>query len=352
MAPAGTVASKQATIVEVARRAGVSVGTASLALNGSKRCAAATVARVEAAAAELRYLPNHAAKSLRRQTSESIALVIPDIGNPVYVAMAKAVQRVAKERRYHLSLISTDGLAPEEVHALQTLARRQVDGLIMCSLRVTPELVAALEAAPGPICVIGQLPEAASVDNVRVDSESGAVLAVEHLLAQGRRRVAFVNGTANTVPALARERGYRRALAGQGMTFDASLVAHADFSVAAGRAAIDALLSRRAEFDAVFCANDVIAIGALKSLRERGLTVPRDVAVVGMDDIEECSICTPTLTSVSLRAEERGRIATEFLLDRLAAPGPLPPQKMTVAPRLVVRESSAMGAPTLEEGRA
>ena len=336
-------AAKKATIVEVARQAGVSVGTASSALNGGKRCAAATASHVQSVAAALNYVPNHAAKSLRRQMTESVALVIPDIGNPVYVAMAKAVQRVAKERRYHLSLISTDGLAPEEVHALDILARRQVDGLIMCSLRVTPELVRALEHASGPICVIGQLPGTSAVDNVQVDSERGAVLATQHLFSGGRRRVAFINGTANTVPALARARGYALALRVQGAPFDASLVVHADFSMAGGRAAVDTLLARRVDFDALFCANDVIAIGALRRLRERGLSVPQGVAVVGMDDIEECLICTPTLTSVSLLAAERGRLATEFLLGRLAARTPLPARRVVVTPQLIVRESSAAG---------
>lgn len=348
---AGT-ATKKATIVEVARQAGVSVGTASLALNGGGRCAAATVAHVRTVAAALNYVPNHAAKSLRRQLTESVALVIPDIGNPVYVAMAKAVQRVAKERRYHLSLISTDGLAPEEVHALDILARRQVDGLIMCSLRVTPELVRALENASGPVCVIGQLPGTSAVDNVRVDSERGAVLAVEHLFSEGRRRVAFINGTADTVPALARERGYERALLDHGAAPDPQLVVHTDFSLAGGRAAADTLLARRADFDAVFCANDLIAIGALRRLQERGLTVPQEVAVVGMDDIEEGLICTPTLTSVSLLAGERGRIAAGFLLDRLVAREPLPPQKTVVTPRLVVRESSAAGVQAQGRGPA
>lgn len=335
-----TSVAKRATIVEVARQAGVSIGTVSLALNGSRRCSPVTAARVQAVATRLNYVPDHAASSLRRRATGSIALVIPDIGNPVYVAMAKSVQAVAKERGYHLSLVSTDGLAAEEVHAVQGLARRYVDGLIMCSLRPSPELMRALGAAPSPVCVIGSAAEGAAVDNVRVDSEAGAVLAVRHLFERGRRVIGLVNGVAGTVPASARGRGYERGLREMGLEPDRSLVAHGDFTMAAGRAAVDELLERRPDLDAVFCANDVIAIGALKRLRERSIAVPDQVAVVGMDDIDEGLICTPTLTSVSLLAAERGRLAAELLLDRLAGRQAEPPRSLSVPPRLVVRESS------------
>ncbi|HWG85356.1 MAG TPA: LacI family DNA-binding transcriptional regulator, partial [Deinococcales bacterium] len=147
---------RKATITEVALRAGVSLGTASLALNGSSRVASETVRRVREAAEALAYVPDYAASSLRRRSTESIALVVPDVANPVYVAMAKAVQRVAKERGYHLSLVSTDNVLDEEVHAVKALARRQVDGLILCSLRVTDELAQAIDEAGAPVCVIGR----------------------------------------------------------------------------------------------------------------------------------------------------------------------------------------------------
>lgn len=336
-----TPVARRATIVEVARRAGVSIGTVSLALSGSRRCSPATAGRVRAVVAELGYMPDHAASSLRRRSTDSVALVIPDIGNPVYVAMAKSVQLVAKQRGYHLSLVSTDGAPREEVHAVEALARRQVDGLILCSLRSTPELVRALEAAPAPVCVIGRAPSSAEVDNVRVDSELGAVLAVGHLVAQGCRSIAFVNGAAGTVPAEARQRGFERGLIEAGLEPDPELVLAADFTVHAGHAAVDGLISARPDLDAVFCANDVIALGVLRRLRERSVPVPGRVAVVGMDDIEQAEICAPTLSSVSLGAAERGRLAAELLLDRLAATGPVPPRLVSVPPRLVVRESSA-----------
>lgn len=332
---------KKSTIVDVAREAGVSIGTVSLALNGSDLCSPITAARVRVVAAKLQYVPNHSASSLRRQTTDSIALVVPDIGNPVYVAMAKSVQRVAKERGYHLSLISTDGSSLEEAHAVNGLARRHVDGLIMCSLRASPELGAALEAATASVCVIGRGAGITKVDNVQVDSELGASQAVKHLLETGRRAIAFVNGDTGTAPATARLRGFERGMREAGLEINPLWIFQVEFNIAGGYAVVDGLLKRCPEVDAIFCANDVIAIGVLKRLREVEIVVPKQVAVVGMDDIDECLICTPTLTSVSLAAGDRGRIAAELLLKRLSSgTSKLEPQTITIKPRLIVRESS------------
>lgn len=333
-------AARKATIVDVAREAGVSVATVSLALNGSDRCSAVTAERVRTVAQELSYVPNHLASSLRRQSTQTVALVVPDIGNPVYVAMAKAVQRVVKARGYHLSLVSTDEAAQEEVHAIEGLAQRHVDGLIMCSLRVSPELITALEAAQAPVCMIGRVSDAAGVDNVGVDSEQGAALAVAHLAEQGRHVIGFINGEADTVPGSTRLRGFERALQEHRLERDGALIVYSAFTMEGGYAAVDRLLAHRPDMDAIFCANDVIAIGALKRLRERGISVPRQMAVIGMDDITECLICTPTLSSVALHAGERGRLAAELLLDRLASPEPRPVQRVMVTPQLIVRESS------------
>lgn len=336
---------RKVTIREVASRAGVSIGTVSLALNGSSRCSDLTVARVRAAAADLNYQPNHAAKSLRRQLSETVALVIPDIGNPVYVAMAKAVQQEAKDRQYHLSLISTDGHPREEIHALETLVRRRVDGMILCSLRMTAPLAQSLRHAPGALWVIGTLPDSVAVDNVRVNSEYGVRLAIDHLVDHGRRRLAFLNGPGNTVPAGVRGRGFAESLRQRDLNATDTPVVHTSFSVSGGYEAVGALLAGHPSIDGVLCANDQIAIGAMKRLRELGRRVPDDIAVVGMDDIPEGMICTPTLTSVSLLARERGQIAARMVLDRLTASTSAEVRTVTVMPRLEVRESSVVAAP-------
>ena len=330
---------RSTTIHDVAARARVSIATVSLALRGDPRCAASTVTRVKEAATALHYVPNHVARSLRRSSTEAITLVIPDVGNPVYVAMSKVIQRAARDRGYRLSLVSSDSERGEELHAVDGLARRQADGLIICSLRPDAPLLYALETASAPVCVIGRVPEGANVDNVRVDSELGVKLGVAHFVASGRQRIGFINGTLETVPATARLEGFARALEDHGLHFQPSLVTHDEFSLEGGYAGAAALLECHPDLDAIFCANDVMAIGALRCIRERGRRVPEDIAVIGMDNITEGRVCTPTLTSVSLEAEQRGAIAVQLLFERLGQPD-LPVRRVTVQPRLVIRESS------------
>ncbi len=331
--------STKATIVDVAKYADVSIGTVSRVVNNASNCRPETRDRVRQAMEALNFVPNHAARSLKRRSTEQIELVVPDIANPVYVAMAKAIQQSAKEHRYRLSLISTDNNPLEEGLAVKSLERQQVDGLIICSLRVTPKFVTEVEAASSRVCVIGRMPSEARVDNVRVDSAHGAALAVKHLAEGGRKHIAFINGEARTVPAESRQVGYERGLIESHLVHDPLRITHADFTMAGGYTAVDSLFAQNSEIDAIFCANDVIAVGALRRLRELNKQIPKDVAVVGMDDIDLCKVTSPTLTSVSLLAGERGRVAADLLFERLASPE-LEPRKVTVMPKLIIRESS------------
>jgi DNA-binding LacI/PurR family transcriptional regulator len=329
-----------ATIVDVAERAGVSIGTVSRIINNVGNARPDTLHRVQAAMEALSYVPNHVARSLKRQTTEQIELVIPDIANPVYVAMAQAVQRATQAEGYRLSLISTESNPLEELRAVRALKQQHVDGLIICSLRVTDSFLREVASVGRRICVIGQVPASCPVDNVGVDSARGAVLAVQHLAEQGHQRIAFINGPSGTVPAEARQRGYLSGLSECRLGRDDALVITTDFTMTGGRAAIDTLLDKQTPFDAVFCANDSIALGAMLRLQERGVRVPQDVAIVGMDDIDLCKVTTPTLSSISLLAGERGRVAAQLLLERLETPD-LAPRRVTVTPRLIVRGSSS-----------
>lgn len=329
----------KATIVDVAKHAGVSIGTVSRVVNNASNCRPDTRERVQKAMDVLSYVPNHAARSLKRRFTEQIELVVPDIANPVYVAMAKAIQQLAKARGYRLSLIGTDSNPHEESLAVKSLERQQVDGLIICTLRVTPKFVTEVEAASSRVCVIGRMPPEAQVDNVRVDSAHGSALAVRHLAEGGRRHIAFINGEAHTVPAEARQEGYLRGLIESHLSYKPELTTHADFTMAGGYTAVDSLFAQNSEIDAIFCANDVIAVGALRRLHELNKQIPKDVAVIGMDDIDLCKVTSPTLTSVSLLAGERGRVAADLLFERLDFPE-LEPRKVTVMPKLIIRESS------------
>ncbi|MGY0023300.1 LacI family DNA-binding transcriptional regulator [Streptomyces sp. cg35] len=332
----------QPTIVSIAERAGVSIASVSRVLNGvgARRD---TVERVERAAAELGYVPNAVARSLKDGRTRQLTFAMPDIGNPVYVAMVRAIQSVAKAAGYRLLLHSTDAVVDDELAVLRSLGDRTSDGLIICPIRITDEHIEALRTAAGPVVVIGSLPDDVPVDSVRADSVAGASLAVRHLYETGRRRIAFVNGPCDTVPGRNRAAGYRAALDDCGLVYDPALVVHTDFGIESGAEAAAALLDRSP--DAVFCANDQLALGAARALHSRALRIPEDVAVAGMDDSVLAQAGWPPLTSVDLGSTERGRRAAELLLERLGASGTATPRSTTAPPRLVVRASTGRAAP-------
>ncbi|GAB2917167.1 LacI family DNA-binding transcriptional regulator [Micromonospora polyrhachis] len=331
------------TVHTVAARAGVSIASASRVLNGVGG-SPETIRKVREAAAEVGYVPNAIARSLQSQRTGLIALAVEDIGNPVYVAMMRAIEAVVAESGRQLLVHATGGKVDNETALLRRLANRYVDGMIVSPIRVTDAHLDALVDSPVPVVVVGQLPEDAPVDNVRTDSRTGVALAVDHLVESGRRQIGFVNGPLDTVPGAARDAGFRAALASHGIEIDDRLIEVGDFQYAAGRAATQRLLAR-AQPDALLCANDLIAVGALHALYGANQTVPQDVALVGMDDTELAQMAFPQISSVSLGSVTRGRRAAELLLERIADPS-LPPRREQVAPSLVVRASSVAESPT------
>ena len=331
------------TIRTVAQAAGVSIASVSRVLNGLTTNED-TIARVREAVQTVGYVPNSAAKSLKTSQSGQVAFAMENIGNAAYLAMVQAIQPVLRSAGYRLLLHSTQADVQDEVDVLRSLGQRYVDGLILCPLRVTDRHLEELERAQAPVVVIGQLPEHCPVDNVRVESAPGVVLAVRHLADTGRRRIALVDGPLDTVPGKARYHGYQQGLAAAGMTEDPDLVAFTEFTVEDGAKAARQLLQQENPPDAFFAANDLMALGVMQAARELGLDIPGDVAVVGMDDTDLATTAWPPLSSVSLRARERGRLAAELLLERLASPE-RPRQWLTVEPQLVVRGSSADGSP-------
>lgn len=326
------------TVAMVARHAGASVASVSRVLNGLPS-SPAMATRVQVAAAELGYVPDAVARSLKVRRTEQLVLAVADVGNPVYVAMMRAVEAVVRSAGYRLVVSSTGSDPKEEVAIIRGLARGYADGLILSPLRITEDLVAELIDSRGPVVVVGSLPAGLPLDNVRADSPRGVRLALEHLHAGGRRRIALVNGPSDTVPGVARSRGFARAARRLGLDPNPALRIEAeDFTFSAGRDAAAELLDR-VRPDAVFGANDLLAIGVLHELAARGVQVPGDVAVVGMDDSELAPLASPPLTSVGLGSAQRGRLAAGLLLDRIADPS-RPAQLVRVGPKLVARASS------------
>ncbi|WP_435742572.1 LacI family DNA-binding transcriptional regulator [Microbacterium sp. PMB16] len=325
------------TITQVAAHAGVSIASASRALNG-QIASAETIAKVRDAAAALGYIADATAQSLKRGRTDQLAYAVADIGNPVYVEMMSVIERVVSSSGYRLVLSST-GTSSSSVDVVRDLGRGYVDGMILSPLRVTDELLAALAASPVPVVVLGRLPDGAPLDNVRADSPTAMRLIVDHLVAEGRRDLAFVNGPADTTPGMYRRDGFAAAVAAHPDVATRSVDA-ADFTIAAGYAAALEALQHDRRPDAIVAANDLIGIGALRAAEDLGLTVPDDISITGVDNTELAGVLRPGLTSVDLGAEERGRVAADLLLARISEPS-RPAHTVTVAPTLVVRGSSS-----------
>ncbi len=337
----------RATLPQVARRAGVSLASASRALHGAG-ASAAMVERVRAAAAELGYQPDATGRSLRLRRTFQIAFAVADIGNPVYVEMMKAIQGAVADHGYRLLVATTGDTAESTAALVRSLSAGLVDGLVISPLRVDDALVEALASAAMPVVVIGRRLDGDALDTVTTDSAGGIGLAVEHVVGLGRRRIGFLNGPLDTTPGAARQRGFDAATGSPGTAgrlVDTEVAE--DFTVGAGLAAARTLLARHTgadRLDAVVAANDLLAIGAVKAATEAGRRVPDDHAVTGMDDTELGRVYQPSLTSVSLGATERGAAAARLIVDRLADPA-RDGRTVAVEPRLVVRASTVPGRP-------
>ena len=340
--------SSRATLIEVARHAGVSLASTSRALHGTG-ASPAMVERVRAAAAELGYSPDVTGRSLRMKKTFQVAFAVADIGNPVYVEMLTAIHEVLAPHGYRVVVMSTGDTAESTADLVRSLGSGFVDALVVSPLRADDTLVAEIRRAPVPVVVIGRALDADTVDSVSTDSAGGIGQAVDHLVAAGRRRIGFLNGPLDTTPGAARQRGFDAATGADGFPAERVAVEVADdFTVAAGLRAARALLAPAPDgsrLDAVVAANDLLAIGVVRAAREAGLTVPGDVAVTGMDDTELGRVYEPSLTSVSLGTAERGAAAARAVLARLdddAAPA----RHVVIGPRLLVRDSTTGAGPT------
>lgn len=345
MKPEATVA---ATSAHVAQRAGVSRTTVSFVLNGvlNQGISEATRQRVLAAARELGYEPHAAARMLASGAAGTVALVVPKMSH-LYVDafLPQLVASINAQCHHHglkLLIESTEDEGREPGGFLQLVRGRHIDGLIVAHLRTSEvEHLRRLRDGGIPLVVFAcDLPAGDGFHTMGDDTWRSAHMAVKHLLALGHRQVAFVNYAQPEFHSVnQRERGWRQALAEAGVTINPAWLAHADLSAESGYAATRELLSRGVPFSALFAGNDTIAFGALRALREAGLRVPDDVAVVGYDDIPLAPFASPPLTSVKTDPVGHGRQALQMLLKQLRPQAKPQPIEVAETPSLVVRES-------------
>lgn len=327
------------TIREVAKAAGVSVATASRALNGLSIVTPETRRKIEAAATELNYVPHSGARSLTRQKTDTIGVILPDLFGEFFSEMIRGIDAAVQGAGKHLLLGNMHGSPEETVLAIRSM-RGRVDGLLVMPPNSRGDTIEISPSLQMPVVMLNARPADAACPFVTVDNYAGARLVTEHLVARGARRIVHIAGPTGNRDASERMRGYCDVLRERLDDHD-PLILPGDFREDAGRDAARQLLGGQHRFDAVFAANDMMAIDAMAELGEAGVKVGQDVLIAGFDDIPLARYVSPKLTTVHSNITRVGAVAAEKLLRLLQGDDISDEIGMIVEPTLAIRGSTA-----------
>ncbi len=328
-----------ATIRDVAERAGVAPITVSRVINRSGYVSPETRARVEAAVAELQYVPNTLARSLRFKKTHTLALVLTDITNPFWTTVARGVEDAASQAGFNVILCNTDENEKKQAEYLKVLLQKRVDGFLLVPTGDAAGMIVAIQKQGIPVVILDRLVSGVDVDVVRGDSEGGAYQLVRLLIDLGHHRIAVLSGPRGISTAAQRVAGYWRALTDCGIACEPELVLWGEYTQASGYEMMQRILALRPRPTAVFAANNFIAVGALRALREAGLWAPGDLSLVSFDDIPSGLVIEPFLTVASQPAYAMGQRGTELLLMRLSGQAATEAQEIVLPAEIIVRRS-------------
>ena len=332
---------RRVTIDDVADLAGVSYQTVSRVINNRPEVSDTTRERVQKVIDETGYRPSHIARSLATARTATIGLVVPDISNPFFSVIARGAEQIASERGYGILLSSTSEDVSREIDALHMLEERYVDGVIVCGFREEDEPLREALSRFNAVVLVNRRIEGKQFPAVLVDDELGGYLVTRHLLQIGHSAVGLLTGPSNSYSGARRLDGYQRALAEAEIEPDPLWVRHCKPTVMCGEQAARSFFEEHPELTALFCHNDLVALGALRGCAELGLQVPADVAIAGFDDIMLAEIVSPALTTCRVPREDIGRCATLMLLDTINEEKG-DDSEVVIEPSLVVRASTAV----------
>jgi LacI family transcriptional regulator/LacI family repressor for deo operon, udp, cdd, tsx, nupC, and nupG len=333
------------TIKDIAKAAGVSHTTVSRALNNNPAISVKTREHIQKLAREMGYTPSAVAQSLLSQQTWTIGMVVTTVADPFVVQVVEGVEQIAQVANYSIFLTTSHNNPDQEMAVVETLQRRRVDAIIITSSRVGSLYSSQLDQIQVPIVLINNQEEGEYLYSIAADDRQGAQLAVQHLVSLGHRRIGYLGVPDRPKSNRRRLAGYHTALAAANITPDPALImefeAKTDFE--RGQAGLDQLLNAKAT--AIFCYNDVVAIGLLAACRRQGVAVPDQLAVVGFDDIESALYVTPPLTTISQPLLTLGQLAMQMTLDLLNEQDV---RDQVLPCELVVRQSTAQISKTLK----
>jgi LacI family transcriptional regulator len=331
------------TIAEIAKMANVSKATISRVINNKQEgMSKETKAKILKIIDDVGYRPSLLARSMVTSETKSIGLIIPDITNPFYPKLVRGVEDYANSKGYTVYLCNADKSVEKEKDYISAFIERRVDGVILASssaekdkthegfvnhnipfVLIDDRSVEGLQATPG----------------VFFDYKEGAYMATKHLISNGNRKIVFISGPNLITNSLNRFKGYKKALKEAGIPFDDKLVKYGDYSLKSGYELVEELLNEKINFTAIFAANDLMAIGAMKALKKKSIKIPDDVEVIGFDNTEFSEIIEPALTTIEQPIYEMTLTASKLLIDLIT--GKKPKKKnFIIPPKLILRETT------------
>jgi len=329
------------TLQDIAKKAGVTTTTISRALNNKPDVSPKTKDRILRIAKNLGYTPNLLAKSLRSQKSKTIGVVLADISNPFFAAVAKGIEDAAHKRSYSIILCNTDEEYEKEEEVLQVLVEKRVDGLLITPVQKEYKDILRIKERRIPLVLIARHFDTIETNSVVSDDVLGGFLATEYLIKKGHKRILYISGPLHISSALERLKGYKRALKEYKIPLKEKLVRGYTAKMGKAYTLMRRILKEKLDFTAIFTFSDFLALGVMKAIREEKLKIPDDVAVVGYDDIEFASVLEIPLTTVHMPKYRLGMEGTNMLIDEIEKKSTnREPQRLTIKPELIVRKSA------------
>jgi len=331
---------KSVTIRDIAKEAGVSAATVSRFLNRTGYVDEKTGARIAAEVKRFNYRPSRIAQSLKTKVSKNLMMVVPDIQNPFYSRMANEMQHLVFAEGYTITLFDSEGKFESEMKCLALAESIGVDGILFASVAVHLSVLRELGRMNLPVVMINSY-DACPFDSVHGVRNEGTYLSARHLISLGHRRIGFAGGAVGTAIAASRKAGYLHAMQEAGLPVEKQLIFEMDFNSDAGRKSGTYFSALQPMPTAICCANDMIALGLQQVLLERGISVPGDVSLTGMDNVRYGSVCSPPLTTVTNDSAAFAQEAVQALFERIRGTYTGPPREVLIGRELIVRGSTA-----------